>query len=410
MNMIATRTLTNATHRLRLLGKLREHLSLLVLLACSGAMLFGTTLMKGVISERDYGVFAIIVTVMSVAQVYGVLGSDQVMIRMARINERIVLSKKVGLLMALGGVIFSFIVYLAASYYISHQMALGIAFLAFTIACLKITSACYRLMHGFVMAQLLQGWWKLALILWLAAAAYTPGFGGTNFIWGVVLWNCIAIAFSAAACRKMLVFRNVKDNDLRAYFVGYFLSMSVVTIIGYGERFVIARRVSVEVVGQYFYVATIILMPFVLLGNYISFNKLAEYKKYYSGHLCRREFLVTLVLGSMAICAYIIVVQAALAFVHLKPFNIGVPVIIALAVMALARLSYGVLSAAMGANGDKTSIAKVNVISLVSLVVSYGVVVCSPKSLILIVWLLTSVWLIRVISFYRYIPEHIDAI
>lgn len=381
------------------LVKIKNRLPLLVLFAGSGGLLFSSVAAKTIMDGYSYGVFALFLTLVSVLNSFGLFGAEQAFLRVSRVEDRLVHVKKgdVFLLCFLGGVST-----LAVLVFLSIK-----GFDVATFSCMALTGLLtifnmflynfYRLNGLFVFSQAISNIWKLALALVILSSI-------------VFDFENVLIFALASGAISMLVMNIVALFRLKSFIVigegwsgtgyvwGYLFSMGVLTIIANIDRFLIDLYFGVKEFGDYFYIISVFLSPFLVVASYVGFSSLGDYKRNFQLDALWKNLAGLLSLSVVGAVFYYFLIQAIVGFGWIEsPFTYGAIVPVVVLAISVVRVCYSALSAAMGAVGELSYIYLSNWLSLAATAIGAALIIYGgvPVSIFLITLVVLLLWATR---------------
>lgn len=298
---------------------IKEHLSFLVIVIGGLSFLCTNILLKEVLDAADYGVYSLIVTFISIVFIYGLLGFEQVFLRYSKYIKSGKLSTQkymlhyVGvILLILTAVIIVFYTHQYSQYY--DRVWLIVLAIVATIFSLFLFNV-FRLNHEFVKAQFLANSWKIFLLFLSISFLFFKN-NNVNLLldWllgAIVLITIIAtiIAFSKI---EFQFEQTLTNKDVKLSFFNFFISISTLSMLLFGDRLIVEEYLGVVVLGDYFYLCNLVLAPFTLLQSYVGFRQLIRFKDEFTlpkFNKFNKRILALSVLLSVAILLFIYLVS-----------------------------------------------------------------------------------------------------
>ena len=145
---------------------IKEHSSFIILLLSSISIFSVNILLHELISAKDYGVYSLIVTLISIFSSLGLLGIDHVILRTAKITSNIKLDYR---LIFLSLIIPLFLSYFASitflDYYNFNFSVNYFIFLLYLVAFSRLMYQLLRISSNFIHSQIVLNFWKIALFI-----------------------------------------------------------------------------------------------------------------------------------------------------------------------------------------------------------------------------------------------------
>jgi len=181
----------------------------------------------------------------------------------------------------------------------------------------------------------------------------------------------------------------------------FFISLLTISFLGYGDRFFIESRFGLEVLGNYFFFLNIFLFPFSLFQTYIGFKEIVSFKKDFSINLLNYKIFKVLkssfIFSLMLIFIFYLIDYFGLYNLEISSnLNIIIPLII----LGNIKMVYSLLSSAIGALSDDKMLYKINLKSILSLMLFFPVIFFYSNTLLITILFFTALWLIRCIIWY----------
>lgn len=372
--------------------------------ASSGALYLVNIALAGILTESDYGYYALLISFMSVVASFGLGGFDQALVRTAKILDgRLCVSRYLVISALISSVLFS-----VASYAYFGALGVGNELLALmTTIAIALGLFGYgvgRLKKAFVFAQFAHGGHRLLLglglaFLWLIGENINVAMIEWVLCGGAVIVACYVALFVVRYAE--LDVRSDLGGAILSFALGYSVSMLLMNAIGFADRFLVERFFGLEVAAVFFFYANIYVFPFALLQGYVGFRELSHYKERFSVGVLHRDLLKSVVLF-LVVLVFCIVADFLLTKYFLQGrFELSIAERILLACLGGARIIYGSLSAAFGAVASSKAIHRVNLVTLIAGVGALGVFSYPLQgSLAALMACFLLVWLARAGSIY----------
>lgn len=381
------------------LRSIKKRLPLLVLLIGNGGLLFASVVAKTIMDAYDYGIFALLLTLLSVLNAFGLLGAEQAFLRVTRVAGSIVYAKKGDLLLLL---LFGGLSVLAVLVFLGMKGFHGATYYCMALSSVLVIANMffynfYRLNGLFVLSQAVLNLWKIVA-------------GAVTLLAAVVDIGNVLILTFVSILMSMLVMNVVALLKLRSslvicsgwsgtrYIWGYLFSMGTLMAIANIDRFLIESYFGITTFGDYFYMVSVFVSPFLVMAAYVGFASLGEYKRNFQLNTLWRNLAGLFVLSGLGVFLYYFSIRLVVDLGWIQsPFVYGVLVPVLMLSTAVVRVCYSSLSAAMGAVGVLSYIYISNGLSL--LVAALGVVFMVyggfKMTILLVAMMILLFWLAR---------------
>jgi len=356
----------------------KKHSSFLVIVIGAFAVFAANILLKNILSPKAYGEYSILITFFQVISSFGLLGFEQVFLRISEVKRQGIIQtdKKLSVLLLIVWVVFG-----GVSSYLFHTYFsnIGISYFYYFAITLIITLSMFlfnmfRLNSDFTVSQLILNSWKffvLALCLF--------------FLWQHIdnirlfvkmLSYCLFGVFIVQVVYgyKKIVFDFLNKYSLKElylYALHFFISLLTLTFVGYSDRFIVKSEFGSEILGEYFFLATIFFFPYALIQGYVGFKELVAFKKEGSlkglGKKLLRINILGIFLGIAIVLASVVINKIALLpYIDIENNVLLIAIFIA---TGIVKLNYSLLSALLGAKGEVKTIKNANLQSLLFILV-----------------------------------------
>lgn len=297
-----------------------------------------------------FNVYSLYLTYLAIIVSFGLIGFDQVLLRLATIEHNVVVvPKDISIFILLSGLISPAVI----GYYFSHHYD-GLPFGLLLLSGLAINSMIMaynvlRLKKNFVVSQLFQNGYKIAFLLFVVLLfLFYPV--TTKYI--IAVSTCIVCLFSVSALYnlfKNLKISNTKTDSLFNFFLSFSLNMALLTLLSYGERILIVNELGEDTFGKYFYYATVFLFPLTLIQYYVGFKELVFFKEKRDTKMLHDKLKKIFFGGILLICCVFLVVWIDNGTFLAIDIDENLWLVILLSVLGITKLVYGLFSALLGA-------------------------------------------------------------
>ena len=393
-----------------LFSVIKKHFSFLVMASGAASLYLANILFKDILSASDYGLYSLILTYVAMLYSYGYLGLEQSFIRVSDFSKMTLTSSK--RLMAVMGVLLLVFPLLSVIFFRIdnpelHFFSLWGVFVAITL--LMLLYNVLRLNQQFVLSQSVVSLWRILL---LATGLYfifsEAHLSITNLPYLLMVFMFMGVVLGVLGLYKMRVkFDNNGIREKKQIFrlsIGFAISMLNMTLLGTGDKFFIENYLGLDALGEYFYISSLFLYPFLLLQNYVGFKELVHFKKHID--IQSMNAVVSKVFfASVGFSVLVFGLVYAAVSLELLPRTVfdKPSIVMLLIVMGMLRLCYAPISAAMGAIANPEMLKIANVmstgLSILLLVVCFSIFAYSIFSVVLGFFIL---WILRIVVWYYF--------
>ncbi len=334
----------------------------------SGSIFLSNILFKDILSSESYGIYSIFVTYISIINSFGLLGFEQVFLRITDNSQKdlLISDKSLMTIMITSWLLFGvtctiifnhYFLKDILSFWILCSCTLGIGLSMFLFNAFRVNS-------NFVIAQLYSNYWKVMLLL-ISMVFLLFGFSSIN-----LTLNSLSLIFTFASILGLInLIRNIKfqfqkrENIKRIllFALQFFISLLTLSIIGQGDKFFVEKAFGLKKLGEYFFLANIFIFPFSMLQSYVGFKELVRFKKSFSKRFffgkIRNVNILGVFLGFALLLISWICEQLGLLTIE---FNHNLLLIIVFLLIGISKLNYALMSSVFGAIGEIKQIFKAN--------------------------------------------------
>ena len=382
-----------------------KHFSLLVLGGGSASFFLINIILKDYLDAENYGLYSIFITYISLLSSFGLLGFEQVIIRNAKItSNKIILSKSL-----LIPIIFSslFVSILGSYLFINnYNISISLIFLisiTFLVILTKLIFNLFRLMSKFTFSQIALNFWKLSLFFVLLILVLRKNVVNLEDVITTIFWSLVITMFMVFGLLKKVKFRsNLKVKRIFSQAILFLLSLITISLINFGDRFFIESRFGLEELGYYFFFINLFLFPFVLFQSYIGFKEIVSFKLSYNHNLLVQKLKSILkysILFGIFLLSFSFFVDY-LEFYSIDLFE-NLEMILMLIVLGVVKMVYSLLSSAMGAICDNKMLFKINLYSIISILILIPVIYYYSSTITITIMFLIFLWFIRCVIWYK---------
>jgi len=382
-----------------------KHFSLLVLGGGSASFFLVNIILKDYLDAENYGLYSIFITYISLLSSFGLLGFEQVIIRNAKImSNKIILSKSL-----LIPIIFSLLVVsILGSYLFINNYSISVSFIflisiTFLVILTKLIFNLFRLMSKFTFSQIALNFWKLSLFFVLLILVFRKNFINLEDVITAIFWSLVITMFMVFGLFKKVKFRsNLKIKTAFSQSILFLLSLITISLINFGDRFFIENRFGLEELGYYFFFINLFLFPFVLFQSYIGFKEIVTFKLSYNHNLLVQK-LKSILKYSILFGIFLLSFSFFVDYLELYSIDLleNLEMILMLIVLGVVKMVYSLLSSAMGAICDNKMLFKINLYSIISILILIPVIYYYSSTITITIMFLIVLWFIRCVIWYK---------
>lgn len=277
----------------KIISKLRSNWMVILPIGAALASFILSFWLKVILTPAAYGDFATAFFIVNVMLGLGVIGYDQVIIRLSKLNEKGLEIDRVILLV--GGVILVLTPGLSFAFLkvfgVINEFTISYALMSWTAAGIAILAIVFNLQGRLLESYLFLGTWKILLLL-IVAALYSTNVSIGNFDSLILISLAFTFFWLAIFRRKIL---NVTKGiiDSKTVYLLYF--SSVVSLISYQafsslDRYLIISNFDKVVFGDYFFIFNFILAPTTIFVTYYTVQRLKLYKSNFSYSMMIKDY------------------------------------------------------------------------------------------------------------------------
>ena len=239
--------------------------------------LFLTTLLLRLYSDQEiFLAWSYIATYVTLFFSFALLGAEQLIIRYAEITHQgvIQITKSTITFLILGGITFLFVAITVINGYLFdytfHPLSL-IPLLLATMGIL-ILYQINRLTGMLAIGQLVMNMWRIILCLVIGLAVFFNISVKIELILTVIMIINLLIGYSITPQINQLQIKKSYQSE-GEIFVAFAISLLIMTILGIFDRLILDHSLNYSGISfeDYFYLMTLVVFPFNLLGSYIGY-------------------------------------------------------------------------------------------------------------------------------------------
>ena len=318
-----------------------------------------------------FNTYSLYATFIGIIASYGLIGLDQVYLRLSKIETKsVVIGKDIylSIISALIFVPFLFSVYFYKNYQNFTLLPLYISGVSINAIILAYNT--YRLKKIFVISQLFKNGYRVVFLLTIVCSGIFYNLTKAQLVNSLSLILIIFGLYSFWKIKRKIKTTPIKTTNFLNVFLSFSVNIALVTLLGFGERLLIANELGEDSLGKYFYYATVFLFPLSLLQQYIGFKELVRFKEKLNKKKVVSKVSEIAVLGIIVILlifGIVFVDNGRFLEVNLKN-DLGL--IILLSLLGIVKLIYGLFSAILGAKADSKELYNLNIYTSIIIVIS----------------------------------------
>ena len=386
-----------------MLNILRQNLSFFVLALSSFSFFILNIILKDNLSPDDYGLFSIFISYISLLSSFGMFGFEQTLLRTSKIKSKLEIEKEI-ILPALLSIFLSSIIgtFLMLSNYDINMSFLFFCLLSFIAITTKLLYNFFRLLSRYILSQITLNFWKILLTI-IVCSTYIIHYKFTiDFIFNTVLsLFAVSLLFAFFLYKKIDLTNTIKTTLLLKKSFLFFIALLTISLLGYGDRFFIESRFGLATLGDYFFYLNIFLFPFSLFQTYIGFKEIVTFKKSYSISILNKKISSVFKYSFFFSCVlfFIIYLVEFLGFYNMNMLS-NLDIILPLIFLGNIKIIYSLLSSAIGAISDDNMLLRVNLKSIISLLIICPLIYFYSFNLLLTIIFIIILWVLRCIIWY----------
>lgn len=353
-----------------MLARFARHAPLPIMVAGAGGLFLSTVIMRQVLSPEVFGVFGLTLTFVAFLVSFGLLGSDQAMMRTVRITPETLLVSKSSARALVYAALLAIPLLVVLGYFGVSTEFPWLVLLALVVACQGqlILFNLLRLRSHFISAQLVNNSWRVLLLMATAVIWFLGERPGIETMLAILLISLfLPLIVSAFLVNKKSI--TFVDDEHPQFLWNFMVSLGITALLGTLDRFLIQRSLGLVAFGDYFYAYTLIVSPFLVLAGYIGFREFVVFKQHFEWPAFRRAVLRLGVVGLVVASLWAVVL--VVFHTTFLPEEVGlqedVSILAFLIFLAAVRLPQALLSAAVGALASRDALRLTNLVQAASI-------------------------------------------
>lgn len=381
-----------------MINKVKElvfsNISLLIIVIGSFSSFAITLIWKNQL-EETFNLYTLLITFISICVSFGFLGMDQVLVRVSKLEgNNILINIKVLYMMIASSILFS--IFISGIFSILYKFSFFQLFiLSISLGMIVLSFNLLRLNYKFVASQIMNNSHKF-LLFFVLIYFLNREFRFNDVLSLFSILVLIIGLFSVLSVRNLIRFSNESDGNIKSLWFAFLINIGLLTFIGYGDRLVIERMYGEDMMGKYFYYLTVFLFPLNLLQYYVGFKEVVRFKQGFTKKQLHLKLFQVLMLGVFVILLILSTVYFDNGRFLEVDINKDALLILSLSVLGLSKLIYGLFSAIIGAKGSSGDLFKINIYSILIIILAFLLILSIPSlSIGFVVIFLTIIFLSR---------------
>ncbi len=400
----------------KIIEKGNNHLSLSVIVLGAICYFLANIVLKEKLTHGEYGIYSIVITYFSMMNLYGLLGLEQVFIRLSDFHQKDKISTPKFLLKLIVSVI---VISSVLGTFIFRQYCseiLNFNLILFFLATIGIVSLLFlynilRLNSDFVLSQLFFNLWKIVLPILAILCFYWYKLDFTLFLIFLMCIIILSFVLSLYFCLKRIHFvykEMAPSREIIKTAIQFLISITSFSFLIFGDRLIIEHKFGLEEFGNYFYLSNFFLAPFSILQNYIGFKQLIVFKRNFNlsrfDRFNKKIIFFGLCLSLILILFLKLVNCLKVLSFDFDHYNL---IIMLLLILGIIRLYSSAITSAFEAKTNVNTFKKGNFIfiTLSSIIVVLDIFFI--HTLYLIVLSIIVIWLIRCTVFRKLLMQQL---
>ena len=329
--------------------KLRSNWMVLLPMASAAASFILSFWLKIILSPESYGDFAIALFTVNILLTLGVVGYDQVIIRLSQLSKRGLELDKwiiiIGILifMLTPGLSFVFL----NAFGVVNEFSLVYLFTSWMAACIAVISILFNLQGRLLESYVISGWWKVVLLL-VIGLIYICTASVVRF--ELLILFALMTSFVWVVIFRGKLFYLIKGRVNRGSVCLLYLS-SIVSLLSYQafeglDRFIVMTYFDKVIFGEYFFVFNFLLAPVSIFTSYYAVKRLSLYKSNFVYDEMCIDVVKVAIFSSVTTSILLILLWSFSIFGLHDITRLEPKVIIIIALLCIARSCYSILSVA----------------------------------------------------------------
>lgn len=349
---------------------INAHGSFLIMGIGAFSIFTSNILLKDILTPKAYGVYSIFITYISIINSFGLLGFEQVFLRVTDNTVRNELKSEKALFFIITGIwiVFGF---LATFLFNKNYLENNISFIVIYIFTLGISASMFlfnifRINSNFFLAQFFLNHWKIFLLITTLSFLFFD-FDVVNLQFLIYIISVVFAIFTIGGItlllKKIKIKLRKRANIKELVFFAFQFSISLFTLslMGQGDKFFVEELFGLEKLGEYFFLSNIFLFPFSILQSYVGFKELVSFKKNFSNKILIKKSKQISLFGALLGIALLVITYLCVKLNFLDiDFSKYLLLILFFLFTGISKLNYSLLSSVFGAIGEIKPITRAN--------------------------------------------------
>jgi hypothetical protein len=341
----------------------QNHFSFLILTSSSLSLFFINIIFKYKLEDQEYSNFALLLSIIGFVVVFGFLGVEQTFLRVIENNNKVLYIPKNNL----RDMIFALLVFLFFSTFIMTNIySFNLFFSISTILSLQIMTFVYlvlRIQHNWNMSQYFANGWKIGFLI--AILIYYSISLNLDFVIVKQILMIILLIFLFFSIIMLIKINFIPvefpNSELKNLNINFFISISLIAILSFADRFLIQSMLGEKIFSSYFYYLSIVFYPFSLLQGYIGFKELPAFKNNLNKNILKKKIKKIFIL-SLITTIFVFLLIWIINKLNIYSLLINDFILITLLILlGIVKLYYSLFSAVIGSNATAKNIFIINI-------------------------------------------------
>jgi hypothetical protein len=341
----------------------QNHFSFLILTSSSLSLFFINIIFKYKLEDQEYSNFALLLSIIGFVVVFGFLGVEQTFLRVIENNNKVLYIPKNNL----RDMIFALLIFLFFSTFIMTNIySFNLFFSISTILSLQIMTFVYlvlRIQHNWNMSQYFANGWKIGFLI--AILIYYSISLNLDFVIVKQILMIILLIFLFFSIIMLIKINFIPvefpNSELKNLNINFFISISLIAILSFADRFLIQSMLGEKIFSSYFYYLSIVFYPFSLLQGYIGFKELPAFKNNLNNDILKKKIKKIFIL-SLITTIFVFLLIWIINKLNIYSLLINDFILITLLILlGIVKLYYSLFSAVIGSNATAKNIFIINI-------------------------------------------------
>ncbi|MBT0085249.1 hypothetical protein J4H73_12430 [Vibrio alginolyticus] len=382
-----------------MLNIIKNKMALIIMAIFSICYFSSSFFAKKQLNDHDFYTWNVFITLMSMSFSFCFLGSEQLFTRFIKGDKnRFVIQRDTIITMVISNAIYLiFLIFVVDKLWFNMQSAMLYLFVSLSSAAFVVIYNSFRVAKLFVRSQLANGFWKLAIIIFILMPV------NIRFEYKLYLALLVSVFISISILKfsklEICSINQKQPKGWRRVFFGFLLSLFVMMLLNNLDRVLVEKVINAKYFSEYVYMLSLTVLPFSLISSYVGFKELAYLKSKYNKSIYIRRMLRT---GVVVIILYSVWFFLVSFFSDFLEVNLTYSYFLPTLLLVLVKCVYSYYSALFGLNASGNQMINSNIFTMISLIIMYFFVINLVSSVEAILYGVAMSWLIRciIISIY----------